>query len=310
MRAPHTPTLAVAAILLAVAAPSTPQDWKGVGRLEGKVVDPDGKPVAEATVKLDNPSRGGGGPNAKSDKKGRWAVAGLAAGGWDIDVSAPGYEPHKAKVTLASEGSRMTPIEVRLARAAPKGPPAEVTQALSKAEEAYKAGRYPEAVAEYEKLLALRPELSTTIHQQIGFAHIQQKNFEKALEHLQKVLDADPTNVQVRGFMAQAALEAGMLERGMALLKAIDESAIKSPDVFYNIGVNLLNANRPEEAIGYFTKAVTLDPSYADGYFRRALAHLQLQRLPECKADLQKVLEVAPQGPMAEAARKTLEQLK
>jgi tetratricopeptide (TPR) repeat protein len=300
--------LAVACALLPAVA-ATAQDWKGMGRLEGKVSDHEGKPLADVTVKLELPARGGG-TTATTDKKGRWAVGGIAAGKWDLDFEAAGHTPRKISVTLPSEGTRLPPIEVKLEKAVAIGPPPEVLGALSKAEAAYKDGRFAEAVAEYEKLLALRPDLSTTIHQQIGFSCIQLKSYEKALEHLQKVLDADPANTQIRGIMAQAALEGGMLERGMALLKAIDESAIKSPDLFFNLGVNLLNANRPEEAIAYFTKAVALDPTYVDGYFRRALAHLQLQRMGECRADLQRVLELTPEGPQADAARKTLEQLK
>jgi Flp pilus assembly protein TadD len=307
----HRPLGAAFAALLVVAltAPALPQDWKGVGRLEGTVLDADGRPVADAAVKLHNPSRGGG-TTVKTDKKGRWALAGIAPGEWTVEVTAAGHEPHKGKVTLASETTRLSPLAVRLLRAAPKGPPPEVLAALTKAEDAFKEGRWAAAVAEYQRLLVLRPDLSTTIHRQLGLAYREQKDYENALAHLQKVLDADPANVQARTFMVRAALEGGMLERARTLLAGIDESAVKRPDLFHDIGVALLNANRPEEAIAYFTKAVTLDPAFAEGYFRRALAHLQLLRVPECKADLQRVLERVQDGPVAEAARQTLEQLK
>ena len=94
------------------------------------------------------------------------------------------------------------------------------------------------------------------------------------------------------------------------MLKGIDESTIKTPDLFFNIGVNFVNANKPEEAIAYFTRAVTVDPTYADGYFRRALACLGTQKLAEAKADFRKVLELTPTGPQADLSRKALEQLK
>ena len=100
-----------------------------------------------------------------------------------------------------------------------------------------------------------------------------------------------------------------MLDRGMELLKGIDEASIKSPDLFFNIGVNFLNANQPEQAIVYFTKAVTVDPRYADGYFRRALAYIQTNRIAEARADLGTLLALTPEGPQADAARKTLEDL-
>jgi tetratricopeptide (TPR) repeat protein len=201
-------------------------------------------------------------------------------------------------------------MEIRLEKSGPAPVPPEVLETVKKADEAYKAGRFAEAQAEYEKLLALRPDLATTIHQQMGFSLIQQKKYPEALEHLQKVLDADPANAPIRVIAAQAALSGGLADRGLALLKALDESAIKTPDVFFNIGVALINANRPEDAIPYFGKSIALDAAYADGYFRRGLAYLQLGKTAEAKADLQKFVELAPTGAETDLARKALTQLK
>jgi tetratricopeptide (TPR) repeat protein len=299
----------VAVVSFLVGGPARAQDWKGQGRLEGKVLGSDGTPIAGATVKLDNPARGGG-PTIKTDKKGKWAYFGLVAGSWNVDVEAAGYATKRISIALASEAARMNPVEIRLERAGPAPTPPEVLEAVRKADEAYKGGRFAEAQAEYEKLLALRPDLATTIHQQMGFSLIQMKKYPEALEHLQKVLDADPTNVQIRGIAAQAALEGGMIDRGLEILRSLDEAAIKTPDVFFNVGVALINANRPEDAIVYFGKSVALDTTYADGYFRRGLAYLQMGKTAEAKADLKKFVELTPQGPEADLARKALEQLK
>jgi tetratricopeptide (TPR) repeat protein len=300
--------LVAAARLLAV-DPAQAQDWKGRARLEGRVLAPDGTPLAGATVKLDNPGRGGG-PTITTDKKGKWAYLGLVAGTWNIDVGADGYATKKVSIDLAGESVRINPIEVRLERAGPPPTAPEVLEAVKKADEAYKAGRFGEAQAEYEKILALRPDLATTIHQQMGFSLIQLKKYPEALEHLQKVLDADPSSTQIRAIMAQAALEGGLIDRGLELLKGVDDASIKEPDVFFNIGVNLINANRPDDAVVYFGKAVALDPAYADGYFRRGLAHLQRNRSTEAKADLRKFVELQPTGPQADLARKALEQIR
>jgi tetratricopeptide (TPR) repeat protein len=296
------------AVSLAFAAPALAQDWKGMGRVEGKVFDEKGAPITGASVKLARASDGGG-TTLKTDKKGRWAIAGIAAGTWNADIEASGYAPKKISFDLPSEAARLAPLQVTLEKAQ-SGPPPEIAAALEQAEADFQAGRYAEARAGFEKLLVLRPEVATTVHQRIGFTYIQEKQYDKALEHLQKVLDADPSNSVVRGIMAQAALEAGMLDRGMELLKGMDESAIKSPDIFFNIGINFVNANRPDDAIVYFTKAVTLDPAYADGYFRRGLAYLGAGKAAEAKADLNKYLELEPTGAQADLARKAVAQIK
>jgi tetratricopeptide (TPR) repeat protein len=84
------------------------------------------------------------------------------------------------------------------------------------------------------------------------------------------------------------------MDRAAPLLSSLDDATIASPDVYFNIGVGFLNANKPEDAITYFTKAIGKDPAYADGYFRRGLAALQLGRMAEAKTDLQKVVELTP----------------
>ncbi len=287
-------------------APADAQDWRGNGRFEGLVTDEAGQPLAGASVKADCPSRGGG-TTVRTDKKGRFVVGGVVACNWNLDLSAEGYETRRISVNLPGEEARIRPVTVPLKKA---GPPPELKAAAQRADELYKAGRFAEARAEYEKLLAAKPELAPTIHQQIGFSFIQEKQYGQALESLEKVLAADPANAQVRAIAAQAALEGRMMEKARQLLAGLDETAIKSPDVFYNMGANFLNAGAADDAVAYFGKAIALDPTYVDGYYRRALGYLGQGKTAEARADFQKVLELQKEGPMAEMSRKALESLK
>lgn len=295
--------------LLLLAAPVAAQDWKGLGRLEGKVFDPEGKPIEGAVVKLDLPARGGG-PILQTDKKGKWAVGGIVAGKWNADIEAPGFAAKKIFINLPGESARVPPVEVRLERAAPAGPSPELLAAVNKGDAAYKDGKFAEARAEYEKVLALKPDLSTTLHEMIARCHSQEGNYAKAAEHLQHVVDADPTNVKLKILLAQEALRGNELERGMAVLKTIDDTAVTDPEIFYNVAVILLNQNKAEDAVPYLTKSVTLDPAYVDGYFQRGLAYLGQGKMAEAKADFKKVVELAGTSPQAETARKALEQIK
>jgi tetratricopeptide (TPR) repeat protein len=305
-----TLAVSVSVALGAAAAPTHAQDWKGVGRFEGRVLDPNGKPVPDAAVKLVLPSRGGGGTTVKTDKKGHWAIGGIASGHWNVDITASGFADKKVSIDLPTESARLDPVDVKLERAAPAGPPPEVLEAVRKGDEAYKAGRYAEARAEYEKLLALRPDLSKTLHVQIARCYSQEGNYAKEMEHLQAVLDADPTDPGLRLLMAQEALKGGLVDRGLELLKGVDESSVKDPNVYFNVAALLLNQQKTEEAIAYLSRAIALDPAYVDGYFQRGLAYIGLGKMAEAKADLQKVIELAPGSPQADTARKGLAQIK
>src|SRR5437667_330215 len=171
----------LALVTLAAAPQAQAQDWKGMGRIEGRVVDPDGKPVADATVKVELPSRGG--TTVKTDKKGRWALGGIAAGQWNIDVDAPGFATRRVSATLGSESDRLPPGEIKPERSAP-------------------------------------------------------------------------------------------------------------------------------HALPYLSRAIALDASYVDGYFQRGMTYIGLGKMAEAKADLQKVIALAPGSAQAETAKKALEQLK
>ena len=304
------------ALLAAAALPvlATAQDWKGTqGRFEGRVLDPDGKPIEGATVRLELPGRGG--TTLKTDKKGKWAIGGVAAGRWNVDIEAAGFQKKQAYLMLASELSRIPPMETRLDRAVDPGPSAEVMAALKDADAAFEAERYPEARALYEKALA-DPKVAAqdaarkALHIRIARALSQEGQYEKELEHLQAVLDMDPADTQILSLMAQEAIKGGMLEKGMGLLSKLDETSVKDPAVYFNVGVLLLNQQKQPEAIQYFTKSVAVDPAYVDGYFQRGLAYLGQQKMAEAKADFQKVLELAPGTPQADTAKAALGQIK
>jgi tetratricopeptide (TPR) repeat protein len=293
-------------LTLAVVPYAPAQDWRGVGRIQGVLTDTDGKPIQGATVKAENPERGGG-TTLTTDKKGRWVLGGIAEGTWNLDFEAEGYQTKKITVHLPSEDARIPSVNISLEKA---GPPPELQQAAEKAEAAYKAGHYDEARAEYEKLLALRPDLADTINQHIGFSYIQEKKYDKAVEYLEKVLAADPQNQQIRAIAAQAALEGKMMDKAKELLAGLDDSKITSPDVFFNMGVSFLNDSDVPEAIEYFSKTIKLDPTYVDAYYRRALGYLGQGKNAEAKADFQKVIELQPEGQMAEMSKKALSELK
>lgn len=307
--APTRSAVALPVLLLLAAAPSPAQDWRGVGRIQGTVVDEaSGQPITGASLKAHCAERGGG-TTIKTDKKGQWVLGGVVACNWAFDISAEGYVTKQISIRLPGEGTRLQPIPIPL-RKAETGPPPELREAAARADAAYKEGRFADARAEYEKLLALRPDLATTVHQQIGFSYVQEKQYEKAVAELEKVLASDPGNAQIRAIAAQAALEGKLVAKARELLATLDESQVQSADVFFNMGINFFNAGETGDAISYFSKAIAKDPGHVDAYYRRALSYLGKGQMAEAKADFQKVVELQAEGEMATMSKKALESLK
>jgi len=312
MRSPGLVVLFVAgSALLASTLPA--QDWRGTGRVEGKVMNEAGEPIPGAEVKLTHQSLKGG-PTLPTDEKGKWAVGGIANGPWLLEINAEGFNPAQAPINIP----RATPVEVNLKKAKPLGPPPELLAHIDDGNALYESEKYVEARQAYEKALALwdglepaaregKASVAIELHSLIARCYNQEDNVEKELEHLQHVLDADPANSNVRLLMAQEALRAGMTERGHALLADVDESAVTDPDVFFNVAVLYLNQSDSEQALPYLTKAIAVDPGYVDGYYQRALAYFNLERYEESKADCEKVIELAPEGEQAQTATALLE---
>lgn len=298
----------VALALLSAAKPAPAQDWRaGTGRLEGKVMDAAGQPLAGAAVKLE--LKGRGGTSLRSDTKGKWAILGLTGGEWEVEVSADGYVSRRVTLSVA-EQARRPALEIRLDAAAASAASPEALGALARAEAAQREGRLAEARSEYERLRALRPDLAGRIDQQLGLGYVQEGDYARAFEYLARALSAEPDSLALRPAAVQAAFQSRQPDEARRLLAGADPAGIESADIAFNFGVGLLNAGATEQALPWLTRALALDAAYVDGYYRRGLAYLQLGRTQECRADLARVLELAPATPQGEMARKALAQVR
>ena len=292
------------------------QDWRGRARVDGWVKDPNGQPVADAKVQLSRES--GGGPTAKTNKKGYWSVMGLIGGSWNLDISAAGFETRKLSLTL-SEASRIAPIEVKLDKSAPAATAAEgvetggagpeIIAAIQEGNRLLGEKKYAEARALYEKALAAVPD-NPAILKGIAQTYAGEVNKDKAIETLQKVAELDPSDTNSRVLLASLMLERGNLDEGKAMLEALPEGTVKDAGVYANLGILFMNKKRTADAVTYLTKAVAIDPADPDLYYYRGLAYMQEKKNAEAKADLKKYLELKPDGAEAKDVREILQALK
>lgn len=309
----------VASAVLFVASVSAAQDWRGKARVDGRVVSDAGEGIAGAKVTL---SRGGVGPEAiTTDKKGRWAYLGLSNGAWDVDVEAAGYLPFKTTVQL-SEVTRIPPMDIRL-QPAPKAAPApaggvpknaapDVIPILERGNELLEKKDYAAARAEYEKALALLPAASTApVLRAIAQTYYGEKNLGEAIAMQKKAIELDPTNANELLVLANLQVENKNLDEAKATLAKVPAEGIQDPAIFVNLGINLLNQKKPEDAWAYFDQAVKIAPADADVYYYRGLAGFQSKsKKAEAKADFQKYLELAPTGENAADVKEYLKSLK
>jgi len=81
------------------------------------------------------------------------------------------------------------------------------------------------------------------------------------------------------------------------------DTTVKSPDnpyPFNNLGIALVNAGRRDEAVPQFTRALQLNPGYAEAHNNLGLALAGSGRLPEAMAEYAAALRLKPDYPEAE----------
>jgi len=278
------------------------QGWRGQGRMAGKVTDEQGKALENVIVKLNLP--GAGGTETKTNKKGEWAVAGISRGDWQVDFELAGYEVKRISVSIL-ELQRIPPVEVTL-----KQDINEIIRlAMIEGGELMNQQKYVEARAVYEKLLAKYPE-AYRVEQYIARSFYAEKNYEEAVKHLRIAVEKDPADQENKLRLGNILMDMGRVEEGRQVIASVDDTAVKDPAIYVNVGISLLNQNKANEALPYFEKAIVRFPSKGEAYYYRALVRLQKGDTEGTKADLTKFLELAPDAPEAPAARKALAQLK
>jgi Flp pilus assembly protein TadD len=292
------------------------QDWHvGRGRLEGTITSTNGEPIAGATVAL---RYRGAGPDLKTDKKGYWAILGLAGGGWDIDVSAPGFQQKKISVTV-NELSRNEPVklslepQVEIKQEAPhtevqvggKTVSQETAEAIAKGNEAFKAKNYAEAEGSYLKALAELPDAPSLLTH-LALSYYFDDKSEQALGFARKLSAVDPENTTAWLMIAELELQKGHLEAGKEALAKVPEERITSPEPYMSLGILCYNKKKLAEAEEAFTRAIAKNPDLAEAYYYRGLVRYQEKHLAEAKADFQKSLQLDPSGKNAETAREIL----
>jgi Flp pilus assembly protein TadD len=314
--------LALAAVLL-LGAPGAAQDWRGgKARVDGIVKSAKGEPVADCKVSLRWGKSTHGGPDLTTDKKGRWAIFGLAGGPWDADFEARGYQTKKISVDL-QEGGHNATIEIQLEPQPEAQAPApgetsiqvagkkvskETVAAIEAGNEAMNAKNWAGARESYVKALGELPDNSALL-QRIAAACLGEGKPDEALRYAKQATDKDPQDASAWRMIAEIELQKGDLEAGVAALEKVPADKITDPQPYLNVGILYINKKKPAEAVPAFDQAIAIRPDLAEAYYYRGLARMQLKQNAEAKVDLRKALELDPNGSDAKDIKDLLKSL-
>jgi len=323
-------------VLAGSAAAAYGQAWRGgQGRVEGNVKDPQGNPIADASIamRLQSATSGSPGPDLKTNKKGHWAILGIIGGAWNVDISAPGYQTKQISYNL-KEFERNPNIDVTLSpevkqeavkpheeiTVAGKKVSKETADALEKGNAAMTAKDYATARSEYEKAAVELPD-NDSLLRNLELSSYFDNKFDEALKYARQIVEKDPSNTTSWIMIAELEIQKGDLAASKAAIEKVPADKITDPVVYMNLGIVCYNKNNPAEADQYFTKALAIKSDLSEAYYYRGLARYQAAgsikdrqaaaaKRGEAKADFQKYLEIDPSGKDADTVKELLKSIK
>lgn len=300
-------TLALVVLLTAAASAQT----RGNLRLTGRVLDEAGKPVPDAQITATK--RGEATAEkfpAKTNDKGEYSINNLTAGVWIVRAEKDGIGAKEMEATLA-DAARTTTLDITIA--APKADPsAELQTGHQQGLKLWQEGKPAEARQIYVDLLAKYPQVYQ-LNVPLANIYADEKNYDKAVEHMKIAVDKEPTNIEWKQVYAELLMEAGKKEDAAVILEGIDLTQVKEHRAFTNLAINYINVGKEPEATraaDMLTKLIAQFPTDPALLYYRAKAYIVATKLPEAKADLEKFVAAAPpNAPQMADAKKLLDQL-
>ena len=303
-------------VALGLAAPAAAQS---TGMVKGKVVDGEGKPVADAQILIEYTDGVTRKTTTKSNGRGEFIQIGLFPGTYKVTASKDkvGTQTFEARVRIgnASEVNFVLSPTSGMSEADVKKN-AALQASFQAGVEASRAGQHDAAIAKFTEAAGLMPNCHDCYYN-IGFAHAQKQQYTEAEAAYRKAIEIKPDSVDAYNGLAtiynaqkkfdeaqQASAKAAELAGGAAGGGGGNAEAI------YNQGVILWNAGKFEEAKAQFEKAIAANPNMADAHYQLAMANLNLGKMPEAVAAFEAYLKVAPDGPHAGEAKNAIAALK
>lgn len=334
-------------LLLAASTALHAQAWSGRARLQGQVNDQSGKPIEGAKVTL-HLNDAGPAP-ITTDKRGKWSILGLADGVWKVTIEKEGYVTSEGQVKVSEfQQVPPIVIQLRVApkqepkpeekKGPSKGeivngfidqgnalmteaantydncvahPPSGVAAKSVKATcEKLAAPKYDQARGLYQQAYdQADPKNKPAILGGIARVYAAEGNNAEAITTLKSVLAATPDDQATTKLLVDLLVASGREEEAKPYMAKLPQGASVDPNALLNLGIDAYNKKNLTGALNYFDRVVQDHPDMAEAYYYRGLVYLQQNKIPQAKADFQKLLDTDPKSSHASEVREYLKSL-
>ena len=305
----------VAMFLLAIAVVAASAFAGAEARMAGKIVDAvTKKPIPNATVLVVSAGARNFKQEFKAEKDGTYRL--LVIDGtlpYKLTYAAPGYqsleEPIKMRIgEVTTKDVELVPATPTAAAAAPaaaggKADPAVI--AFNDGAQLFNQQKYAEAAAKFQEAVDAKPDLIAG-WEALARASLQTKNYPKAIEAANKVIALDPDEPEMYSILYTAYTATGDSAKAAEAKKKMPANA----GLLFNDAAKLINAGKDADAEPLLKQAIAVDDKFASAYYELGMLQVRAGKNADAKTNLQKYLELEPNGKDATTAKEMLKYIK
>jgi tetratricopeptide (TPR) repeat protein len=144
----------------------------------------------------------------------------------------------------------------------------------------YETGQYPEALADFNRALELRPDHPNTLNNR-GSALARLGRYDEALADYSRALELRPNHPDTLNNRGSALWNLGRYDEALADCNRALELRPDHPGTLNNRGATLARLGRYDEALADYNRALELRPDYSSALYNKACLFSLTQRYPE-----------------------------
>ena len=282
----------------------------GEARMTGKVLDAaTKKPIPNATVTLEATENKTFKETYKANASGEYAIFVLDGTiKYKYTVAAEGYVPYQEVIKMTI--GQTTKRDFSLAKPGDAGgtPAAKGDPAI----DAYNAGAalantgdYAGASAKFNEAVKAKPDL-TAAWIALAKVSVKTKDWPKAIESANKVLEIDDSDTDMYAVLSQAYTATGDKAKAAEAQAKLPKNA----GALFNEAARVINGGNDAEGEKLLKQAIAADDKMAIAYYELGMIYVRAGKSAEAKANLEKYLELDPKGKDAPTAKEMLSYLK
>lgn len=284
-------------------------------RLTGKVIDAETKNgIGDVTITVEAVEGKNFKQTFKTKKDGTYAIF-LLDGTirYKFTFTKDGYaavsdtmkllisQPNKKDITLGKGSSAPADSGTPVQEA--KGDPA--IEAYNAGAALANEGKIPEAIAKMEEAVKAKPDL-TAANMALAKLYGRDKQWDKAIEYAKKGLEVDNEDVG----MWQVLFAAYSAKGDKAKAAEAQSKLPANANALFNDAAKAINASKDAEAEPLLKQAIAVDDKFAIAYYELGMLYVRAGKNADAKANLEKYLELEPNGKDAATAKEMLKYVK